>query len=88
MSHYGVGVLLLTAVAGYWVLERAETHKGRLKRVGQLLGGFIIIVSLAGAVCRVWCLAMGKMDYCPVNKTGKGYYPFRSNAPSNPSPLQ
>ena len=70
MAH-SAGVLLLASVAGYWVLERAEHHKGSLKRVGQLLGWLIIVVSLVGVACRVWsvvaCTKMpgGKGGYCP-----------------------
>ncbi len=71
---YGVGPLLLAAVAGYWVLERAETHKGRLRKIGQLLGGLIILVSLVGVVCRVWCLAMCPTGYGPMGKAGKGWF--------------
>ena len=68
---HDVGGLLLAAVGGYWVLERAETHKGDLKRVGQFLGALIIVASLVGVVCRVWSAAtcrpgsMGKRWYCP-----------------------
>ena len=56
---HGVGLLLLSAVAGYWVLERSSVHKGELKRVGQLLGGLVIVVSLIGVVCTVACMAGG-----------------------------
>jgi len=50
---YGGGMLLLAAVGGYWVLERAETHKGVLRRVGQFLGWLIIIVSFTGAALTI-----------------------------------
>ena len=62
---YGSGVLLLTAVAGYWVLERAETHKGSLKRVGKVLGWMIIVASLVGAVCRT-CTFLTDKGWCPM----------------------
>ena len=61
---YGTGILLLTAVAGYWVLERSSAHKGNLKRVGQALGWIVIVASLLGVACRVYALATGKV-YCP-----------------------
>jgi hypothetical protein len=70
----GSGLLLLAAVAGYWVLERAERHKGLLKRVGQWVGGAIIVVSLVGVGCRVFCAAT-----CPPGAMGmgaKGFCPF------------
>ena len=67
MSH-GVWTLLLAAVAGYWVLERAETHKGDLRRVGKGLGWLIIIVSLVGVACTVWYVTKYQMGYCPLPK--------------------
>ncbi len=80
MMH-GVGVLLLTAVAGYWVLERAATHKGELKKIGELVGGFIIVASLLGVACHAWMLVSGKSAYCPVDKMGKGWCPYTSKVP-------
>ncbi len=65
MIGHGAGWMLLTSVAGYWVLERADTHKGDLKRIGQVLGWVIIIVSLVGMVCNMWSLAQWKTGYCP-----------------------
>lgn len=63
------GLLLLSAAGGYWVLERASSHKGKLKQVGQLLGAVIIVASLLGVVCRVWyaatCLPGAKGGLCP-----------------------
>ena len=73
MGH-GVGLLLLAAVGGYWVLERAATHKGGLKRAGQLVGSVIIAVSLIGVVCHVWYLVVGARGFCSMGKTGKGVY--------------
>ena len=75
---YGTGVLLLAAVGGYWVLERAASHKGTLKRVGQLLGTVLIIVSLIGVICTVWYAAtcqtgsMGKGGFCPYTPKASG----------------
>ena len=69
------GVLLISAAAGYWVLERAHREKGGLKTVGQWLGAIIIIVSLTGVLCAVysivknrgWCPSWpGKMGACPI----------------------
>ena len=71
--HHSAVELLLGAVAGYWVLERAETHKGDLKRIGQFVGWLVIVASLAGMVCRVWSwtgacslIGMGKGGTCPL----------------------
>lgn len=79
---HGIEGLLLTAVAGYWVLERSEGHKGDLKRVGRVLGVIIIVASLVGVVCRVWCLGA-----CPMGAKGKGRFcPFSMK--SSPPPSQ
>ena len=87
MGH-GVAGLLLAAIGGYWVLERASAHKGRLRQVGQLLGGLIIIVSVIGVACHVWCLAAG-MGYCPVGKAGKGRFcPFTMKSAPSMSPAE
>ncbi len=83
---YGIGGLLLAAVAGYWVLERAETHKGQLKKVGQFLGALIIVVSVLGIACGLWCMASGKMGYCPAGGMGKGgFCPYGSKGVQAPS---
>jgi hypothetical protein len=64
MGH-GVGWLLLTAAAGYWVLERASgQQKKDVKRVGRLLGGTIIVLSLAGVACQLWCMTSGNAASC------------------------
>ena len=70
---HGIGVFLVGAVGGYWVLERAETHKGGLRKIGRVLGGLIIVISFLGLLFCVWCLAtcppgMGRM--CPVSMRG------------------
>jgi len=73
---HGVGVLLLTAAAGYWVLERAMAHKGQMKQVGLFLGGLLIVASLVAAAAQVWSLGAGckspggmmgkKAGWCPM----------------------
>lgn len=70
MEH-GSGIYLLSAIGGYWVLERAQTHsKGALKRVGQFVGWMVIVFSFLGLLWSMQCLAeyrrsggMGKL--CP-----------------------
>jgi hypothetical protein len=82
---HGAGILLLTAVAGYWVLERAEAHKGDLRRVGKALGWIVIVGSLVGVACRVYALATGKA-LCP---PGKGFFcPYTPQSSATPSKLQ
>ncbi len=79
--HHGIEGLLVTAIGGYWVLERAAGQKGQVKRVGQLLGVGIILISLAGVACRAWGAAAGGFGYCPMPKAGKGWHcPFMSKA--------
>ena len=86
----GTGLLLLSAVGGYWTLERATHHKGRLKQVGRLVGSLVIIVSLIGVGCRMWHLTTGKSGYHKMSKMGHhDYRPHHpSRAPSSPSPAQ
>ena len=83
MIGHGVVPLLLAAVGGYWVLERAETHKGQLRKVGQFLGALIIASSLIGAVCRVWSIGTGKA-FCPTHKGWQCPYPAKAMAPEAP----
>ena len=85
MIGHGIGLLLATAVAGYWVLERAETHKGDLRRVGKVLGWIVIVSSLIGIACRVWCYAT-----CPPGAMGKKGCSFfgRSGAPASVTPAE
>ena len=66
----GSGMLLLSAVGGYWVLERAESHKGSLRRIGRLLGGLIIGLSVLGLVCHAWgnCSWKSNSWSCPFSK--------------------
>lgn len=66
----GSAGLLLSAVAGYWVLERADRHKGRLRTLGQALGGVILVVSLVGLACRVWCVSQGAGGWCGMKAKG------------------
>ena len=68
---HGVGILLLCAVAGYWVLERASEHKGSLRRIGLMVGTTIIILGLLGAGMAMSCgVGRGGMKggLCPFHK--------------------
>ena len=74
---HGIEGLLVTAIGGYWVLERSETHKGQLKSVGRLLGAGIIAASLVSVACHMWSLSPGG-DSCPFTKgrkMGMGEFP-------------
>jgi len=81
MTH-GTGLLLLAAAGGYWVLERADKHKGTLKRVGQVVGGAIIVVSLIGVVCTVWSIVTCGSGMYPAKSW---MCPFSSKAPTPPA---
>ena len=87
MMGHGLVGLLLTAVAGYWVLERASTHKGQLQKIGFFVGSFVIVASLVGFICSIWCMNTGKMGTCPFGgKMGKGdYYRGMPGAPGSPN---
>lgn len=81
LSLHAVGWLLLAAVAGYWVLERAEAHKDSLRKVGRFLGWVVIIGSLVGATCALVCPAGKGFLY------SKGAWcPFSGKQPPSPQP--
>lgn len=80
---YGAGVLLLSAVAGYWALERSSSHKGVLKKTGQLVGWVVIVVSLTGVVCRVVSAVGGEGVFCRLK--GSAMCPFSSKTPASTS---
>lgn len=79
----GTGLLLFAAAAGYWVLERSSSHnKGNLKRVGQVVGWFMILASILGVICTVYqrsCGACGS-KVCPFTPKG--------SAPQAQSPVR
>ena len=83
MLHQGIGFMLLTAIGGYWVLERSETHKGDLRQVGRLLGSIIVALSLLGVVCRFWC-AIGGPSSCPFVGFARNAWQPRMHAPMPP----
>ena len=65
MMTHGVSLLLISAAAGYWVLTMAGKEKGGVKQLGRWLGLILIVVSLLGAACKVYCLTN-----CPKGKAG------------------
>ena len=78
----GSGVLLVSSIGGYWVLERAATHKGALRRVGQWLGAIIIVTSLVGVACKVWRAS----TMCPFGARKRSMCPYPQAAtPKTPS---
>ena len=86
MVGHSTGMLLIAAIGGYWVLERSAKQKGYVHRVGQVLGTAIIVISLVGTACAVWCAAGGGRCYMGA---GKGMCPFSSKmtptVPASPS---
>ena len=65
---FGTGGLLIASAVGYLVLERAETHKGNLRRVGRWVGWIIMLVSFGGIICTAQRCAKGPMrGYCPMS---------------------
>ena len=83
MYGHGTAELLLSMVAGYWVLERAATHKGRLRALGRLIGGLILIVALVGTVCRIWFITTGAHRPFPRSL----WCPWKSGSPEPAPPL-
>ncbi len=69
---HSIGILMISAAAGYWVLTLAAKEKGRVKMLGKVLGLVIILVSVLGSACKI-CYFMncsrGMKGACPF--TGK-----------------
>ena len=82
MGHGLIG-LLLSLAAGYWVFERASERKGDVKRVGRLLGGTIIVLSLGTIAAALWALNSDGIS-CPFMKGSRvglgGMHPYRMQA--------
>ena len=87
MTH-GIAPLLIAAAAGYWVVTQAAGQKAQVKKLGQILGWAIVLVSVAGAACKLYYLSTGqpfggKGIYCPVG--GKsGPFTGKSVSPTQP----
>ena len=71
MMGHGAAGLLIAAATGYWVFERASSRKEPVKRIGQWVGGAIMVVSLIGVACRVWSVVACTTGLCPFGKSGK-----------------
>ncbi len=71
--YHSVGMLLITAVAGYWLLERALKQRGRMKHFGQFLSVFIIVVSILGVVCSLAHVSSGKYGCYRIGKGESGW---------------
>lgn len=71
---YGTVGYLLAAIGGYWVLERSSERKGNLKKIGSLLGTFVMVAGILGFACALW-------GSCPMGKKGLGgLCPFSGKA--------
>ena len=77
MMTHGVSSLLISAAAGYWVLAQSGGQKGRVKQLGQFLGLLIIVVSVVGASCKLYCLWGGP---------SAGGFPMRCSVMGKQSP--
>ncbi len=80
----GIAGLLLSAAAGYWVLERAEHERGRLKTIGRVVAGLILVLSFGGVVCRFYAVTAGQpggKSWCPFSQ---GYL-SKETPPAQPS---
>ena len=81
---HGSGMLLITTVAGYLVLERAAKQKNGLRRVGQTVGWFVIFMSVLGILCEVTaCVGMGM---CGSHRSGgASMCPFSGKSEGRPA---
>lgn len=61
MMGHGVSVSLITAAVGYWVLTLAAKEKEQLRKIGNVVGLLIIVVSLLGAACKIY----SRINGCP-----------------------
>jgi hypothetical protein len=62
MHDGGMAIYFATAIGGYWVLERAESHKeGSLRRIGRVLGLLIILLSFISAAFSSWAPSRHRM---------------------------
>lgn len=55
MMGHGVSLLLISAAVGYWVVTKAQAEKGGTRKLGIYLGAAIIVVSVLGAACKIYC---------------------------------
>ena len=62
-----IAPVLIAAAAGYWVLERAEHEKGRVRTIGRIVAAVILLVSATGVACKVYAYSRG---WCPSGKLG------------------
>ena len=78
MVGHGATGLMISAAVGYWVLTQSEKEKNRVKKLGQILGFGIILVSVLALACGFYqrvqsCRMMGGSMACPF--TGKSAPP-------------
>jgi hypothetical protein len=78
-------LMLLALAAGYWVLTISQSQQKPLDKLGRLVGGFILLVSIvglvAGAICRVGCMrgtCSASRMHCPMSASA----PAPADAPA------
>ncbi len=76
----GVAVLLLAAVGGYMVFERASTRKGSVKTLGRVVGVAVIILSFLGVACRSYSGMSGTSCALGGGYFKKGVCPYAAKA--------
>tara|TARA_B100000315_G_C14383252_1_gene498462 strand:+ start:148 stop:417 length:270 start_codon:yes stop_codon:yes gene_type:complete len=55
-----IALLLIASAVGYWVLVQAGSQKAKVKKIGQYLGIFIIVISVIGVGCKMYKITTGK----------------------------
>lgn len=81
MMGHSVAALLVAAAAGYWVLTQSEKEKNRVKKLGQLLGFGIILISVLSAVCKIYY----QISNCPSGPMGGMMCPFTGKSAPPPA---
>ena len=67
MMGHGMSMLLITSAVGYWVLTQSQKEKNNVKKIGQLLGFAIILISVLGAACKIYGAVQAcKAGNCPM----------------------
>ena len=80
--YSSVGILLIAAGVGYWVLTLANKQKDRIKKLGQWLALIMITISLIGVGCKIYHVTQYgsgcKQRYCE----SKSVCPYAKGTPS------
>ena len=80
---FGVPLYLVTLALGYWVLRTAESQGKELKKIGQVIGVVIVLVSGVGLLCK----AYWAWRSCCARSSSLGFCPYSGATPESPKRL-